>query len=113
MTTLPDGTRIENWTQKPIRFLDVEAGHAVDIPPEDGAPIRIAMTHRDVKGSRYVTETIFGDTELPEPRDDGYCIVATVVKAHYPGRRDFVVPNKAIRRTRSDGELLVCQGFAI
>lgn len=103
MTTLPDGTRVENWTGHVVRIRDKSDGTAprschgvqrhefITIMPQ----VDCVSMHLDVRTTRiapYVVRTEFLDSlVLPPPRDGVLLIVSSPIKLHYRGRRDDLV----------------------
>ena len=115
MTTLPDGTNVENWTNHAIMLVIPSEGVTLNIPMEAGAPARVSIKHESIPGHWLLTRSILSPNveHFPAPRPGVFLIVSSLFMSCFDPeeRDDLIVPDRLIRS--GNGEVTACQCFAM
>lgn len=105
---------IENYTGHTVRYFGPEG--EVEFEPKGDIQLTYEMhtvDTLDVGGKPVrVVRKVFQPESLPKPRPNTYYIVATLVAAAFPHRRDLVSPSDSIR-DKQTGEVIGCGSFSL
>ena len=101
---------IKNMTPHKIDIVDNE-GRIIKSFPSEGK-IRISTNTKRCGTIEGVplTETEFGECELPERKEGIYYIVSLLVCQAHPNRPDLLIVNETIRD--EDGRIIGCQSLS-